>query len=946
MRRQAIPLALSAVLSVCALLALPAAAEMRRPVPASTLRDLAFSLDETRIGPQHQDLVAFRTEASPEVLGGFDRFLKEAGGDWVVIGDRLTGLPALAEGKGIPWIPGSANSLTAADIGMDAEAAGQDVPADLVARRALEFIVGHPEMFRVSASDLHLNEAGSGPFSDYLYFVDFRWSYAGIPVEGARLVFRLNHGNLVQFGQEYVSDSIAALDPNPSISVDTAWESLWGFVGGPLPLDHVIEPGRLLVVPVSTPQALTGLPVEPGKGLAYRLVYVLAFRRDGDVGTWQARVDAHTGEIVSFVDTNEYGVAHGGANPPSEKDRPFRFADLGGSYSDVNGLFSGSTATSSLKGKYVQIKDACGTISLSTATGDLNFGTSTSSDCGTPGFGGNGNTRASRNQYYMTTWANARARVYLPNNTWLNGSFTDNVNGEGQPCNAFWDGTNLNMFKTYSSGGYWCMNTGEDPGTGFHEWGHGFDQNDGGGPPDLGTGESDADTTAILQVHLSCFDNGSFKYLGRDLMCDGYGNACTACSGVREADYAQHTNAVPATPDQLVSGSAGYKCNKSSSYKGPCGYEGHCESEIITQAFWDLAARDLVAWGMDQATAWQHVDRLWYLSRPTASSAYSCPGVTTTDGCGVGSLFSVLRVVDDCDGNLANGTPHASAIYAAMNRHKIACSSVNNSDQQGCCPHIPPPALQGTVTNTALVLNWQSVSGASGYDVLRGEMSCTASFLKIASVSSGTTSYTDSGAIRGIPYFYRVQPTASTAACPGDVSNCAALTIKLAVSASADPSTGPVPLSVTFTAQAAAGTEPYTYTWDFGDGGAGSGSTAQHTYTTPNTYTAKVSVTDGKGETATGTVTVTATVAPPSVTSVTKAGSPFHLLVSGTNFHSSCTIKINGAAVPSTVYLSATSLEAQGGNTLKAMVPKGQTVQVTVTNNDDGGVSAPFSYKR
>jgi hypothetical protein len=325
---------------------------------------------------------------------------------------------------------------------------------------------------------------------------------------------------------------------------------------------------------------------------------------------------------------------------------------------------------------------------------------------------------------------------------------------------------------------------------------------------------------------------------------------------------------------------------------------------------------------------------------------YACPTTASTNGCGAGSTFSVFRVVDDCDGDLSNGTPHASAIYAAMNRHKIACTSVNNSDQQGCCQALPAPVVQGTVTATALVLNWQPVTGAAGYDVLRGEMSCEASYMKVASLSAGTTTYTDGGAIRGIPYYYRVQPTASTAACPGTVSNCAALAIKLAVTATASPSAGSVPLSVSFSAQAVAGTEPYTYTWDFGDGGAGAGQTASHTYSTPGTYTAKVTVKDKTNETATGTATVTATIQPPAVTSVTKAGSPFRLMISGSNFHQSCTVKINGAAVPTTVYRSATSVEAQKGAALKAMVPKGQTVQVTVTNNDDGGVSQPFSYTR
>ena len=45
-----------------------------------------------------------------------------------------------------------------------------------------------------------------------LYFVDFDWTYAGIPVEHAHISFRLNHGNLVQMGQENIAPSIDRLD--------------------------------------------------------------------------------------------------------------------------------------------------------------------------------------------------------------------------------------------------------------------------------------------------------------------------------------------------------------------------------------------------------------------------------------------------------------------------------------------------------------------------------------------------------------------------------------------------------------------------------------------------------------------------------------------------------------------------------------------------------------
>jgi hypothetical protein len=86
---------------------------------------------------------------------------------------------------------------------------------------------------------------------------------------------------------------------------------------------------------------------------------------------------------------------------------------------------------------------------------------------------------------------------------------------------------------------------------------------------------------------------------------------------------------------------------------------------------------------------------------------------------------------------------------------------------------------------------------------------------------------------------------------------------------------------------------------------------------------------------------------PPVITSIKAVTSPppLKLKVSGNNFHSGCTIKINGTAVPVTQFVNDTLVKAKGTG-LKTMVPKGVQVMVTVVNNDDGGVSASFPYTR
>jgi photosystem II stability/assembly factor-like uncharacterized protein len=87
-------------------------------------------------------------------------------------------------------------------------------------------------------------------------------------------------------------------------------------------------------------------------------------------------------------------------------------------------------------------------------------------------------------------------------------------------------------------------------------------------------------------------------------------------------------------------------------------------------------------------------------------------------------------------------------------------------------------------------------------------------------------------------------------------------------------------------------------------------------------------------------------VPPPVVKAVKAASSPFRLTLRGSNFHRSARVRINGHLVPKTACKGANSLVAKGGDVLKAMVPIGITVQIKVENDDDGGVSEPFSFTR
>ncbi len=723
------------------------------------LDSLTFHAERTWKTSHGKSLESVLNIVPSSILMDFERFNAASGGWWTMTFDTVTGKPQKYEG-GVPWIPGTGlgNSLTAADLGVtNLQASTNSIPVDIVSQKAMKFMEEYPELLGVDPGDLVLQKEASGPMLDYLYSLNYQWTYHGIPVENAHVGFYMNSGNLVMFGQDYISDSIKKLDPRPSITPEIAGEIMWSYLGEKQDINDVmIENGRLIVQPIVSEEVQNGVEYAPGTGMSYALVYIFVFQRKGVTGTLEARVDAHTGEMISFKDINAYGKIQGGVyktdkNPwQTDETMPLAFADYGsGVYADSAGLFAGTTGTSTLTGRPggsgmvggVDIVDNCGAISLAAdGTGLIDFGVSAGTDCTTPGVGGAGNTHSSRTQYYHVTNIKVKAFTYFPSNTWLQGVITDNVN-INDTCNAYWSGGatgNANFFR--SGGG--CGNTGELPGVSLHEVGHGWDYNDGNGfSPEGGTGEVYGDITAMLETHQSCAGGGFFMSYNPGCgtppsqdsnyhNCGGYGNCCLDCSGIREADYEKHATPTPATPNgfNLVNCPDGYSC------EGPCSRECHCENAPGTQAMWDLVVRDFTAspYNMDLATAWMYADKFWYASAANRLGAFVCGNNTST---AVGNMFNQFRVVDDCDGNLTNGTPHAAGIWAAFSRHQIGNSSAVNTDNDCGCTSLTTPVVSGTAGNQSANLTWPAVSGAASYDIYRNMTSCEAGYTKIGNTA-------------------------------------------------------------------------------------------------------------------------------------------------------------------------------------------------------------------
>ncbi|HEX6898646.1 MAG TPA: fibronectin type III domain-containing protein [Thermoanaerobaculia bacterium] len=746
---------------------------------AGSLDSLAF-VSERLSAPQALDPVDdVQSSLEPEVRDGWAAFRLGASDKWKAHIDRRTGRIDSAEGDGIPWVPGRGNGLDKSVLGGKAR---PDLSTlDTIARGFLPRV---SRLLGVDARSLALNQGRSGQPADHVWFVDYDVTLDGLVVEGARVVFRVNNGNLIQFGSENLPHRNARVQA-AKLSREAALAALESYVGGFSGADSFLDAGSLRLLPAAETDKASGEGFAFGRGRGLATVWQFTFRRDGDNGTWRAQVDAATGEILSFTDMNHYAQATGGAKVlGASTNLPVPFTNLSsGGFTNSAGVytFGGGTVTSSLAGQYVRISDNCGAISVTAnGAGDLVFGTSTGSDCTTPGFGGAGNTHSARTQYYHLNRAKEQARGWLPSNTWLNAQLTANVN-INLTCNAFWNGSTVNFYR--SGGG--CGNTGEIEGVSLHEYGHGLDTNDGSGSsPDNGTGETYGDWTAALGTHASCIGPGF-----RTSNCGGYGDACTSCTGVRDIDWGKHASNTPHT----VANYTQTRCPTSAiGYVGPCNREGHCESYISSEALWDFVNRDLPSPG--SGSAWTIADRLWYLSRSTATRAFTCTTSSspwTSNGCNTGSLWKTLRAVDDDDGNLANGTPHGGALFAAFNRHGIACTTDAGANVTfaGCAaPAAPAVSLTPGSNQVAVAL-----TGTGVFDVYRNEQGCNSGFVKIRNDATGA--FTDTTVANGFTYYYQVVAHPSgNEACASAPSACVSVT---PASAPCTPPAAPTGLTAT-----------------------------------------------------------------------------------------------------------------------------------------------------
>lgn len=630
-----------------------------------------------------------------------------------------------------------------------------------VPTRSLEEITALVGAFlRENAALLALDAAVLAPSADGTQSLDggrfvvvaFDVAPAGVPVLGARVVAVVSQGRLISV--HAVGTAPVTADPKPRIGDRRALDVALAAAG--MSIERLEDP---------LPPRLVFLPEDGGHRLAW-IVTLIA--RAGPLRL-VAHVDARDGALISLTDQTVSACAPTGGPPirralggvrTERADRPEReellpFVTAGSAVAGMDGTFvagafpyAGLLEGPGANASCVDCSTPAQPLAPAAVSGDVDFGSG-----GIDEIGNGLATPSDRAAFFHAEGTRRHAA------RWLDVPFTRNPvrihSNIDAACNAFWDGSSLNFFRT----SVLCANTGEIRGIVAHEWGHGLDHGDGQPASPLevdgATGEAVADVVAILRSRDACIGDSFFR---------GGGGPSAACSGVRDVDELAggHELGSPAT---LTTANAIARCPPSAYYRGPLGREGHCEGQIFGQAFWHLVQdlrtgrsyADGTPLAMDplsEEQAWDVAERLFYLSRPIMASY----APSHLQGIGMSAHDAFLLADDEGDG-IASGTPHAAAIDDAFAHHGITESGLAPPDTPDCVA--PADPVVGVVASgdpesglPALIVSWSDV-GTPGYRVLRADDPDDA-FLTRAVVGPGAGMFVDRGVLPGRAYRYRV----------------------------------------------------------------------------------------------------------------------------------------------------------------------------------------------
>lgn len=638
-----------------------------------------------------------------------------------------------------------------------------------IADGVIDFLSQHRDLLNIEIHEISDHLRISKYNEGKLIGVHAARHIAGIPVRGAFLNAIISHGKMILLGTQNWGDP--QLDLSPTLDVDTA-RQIAGTYSEPFQIQDDWDLPQLTLIVLDHPQ----------NAFEHRLAWSLR-PLFNEPGRFEVLVDAHNGELIAFQDTAHYThdpalrgtpaprtvsgsvlpLNNDGSDPTGvQQSYPMPFVDLhiGDDlfYTDSGGNLPyclDGEAMTALQGLYAHVNNGCGLIEES-SLGDLDLGTHSGSvDCDVPIEFSAGNSLAARTAYYEVNRMAEIARAHLPNNDWLHQEKLQiNVNIEPQ-CNAFATANSVNFYSAMQN----CGNSAYFAGIIAHEWAHAMDHNDGTSGMS-NPSEGIADAIAALRLNTSCIGE---NYLNTN--CSSYGDDCTDCTGVRDIDWNKRESGLPHDISWVTA-----NCPTGSDL-GPCGTNIYCESAVYAEAIWDLYTIDLPNfYGFDEVTARELTMRLTVLGSGGVSDWYQC--TQGEGGCLSDSGYLNFLAADDDDGDLGNGTPHMQAIYAAFNRHGIACSALTVTDS-GCddTPTVAPSVIP-TPLHQSVQLTWNAVTNADAYRIYRGEGVTNCDRAKVIVGEIEGTEFIDTGLRNGRTYHYTVVPMGTSDSCLGPGSNC------------------------------------------------------------------------------------------------------------------------------------------------------------------------------
>lgn len=448
--------------------------------------------------------------------------------------------------------------------------------------------------------------------SEGIRSVGFAQHHRGMPVLGGQISLRFKHDRLVMIGSE-AFPNVSVPSRSSTASDDTIDRAAQGW------LDRDVDGTRTATGSVEGPFVLP-IVDEASGALRYVEVFRTTATMERPASAWTIYLDAATGAPVARRQTLLFGTGQLLFDVPLRNPTGPRltapadqvFAEAAGNAVTTTdfGFFNFPGANSVVAATIDGVFASVTNEAGPEATTELPI-----ADGGTAVWQDDDEEVEAQLAAYVHTMRVKDFVRTLSDVDWLDDPIPVNVNIDDS-CNAFSDGNSINFFLRGSG----CENTALLSDVVYHEFGHSI--------------HSQSVIPGVGQFNVS-LSEGISDYLSATLTED---------SGLARGFFLGSDE--PLRDFDPVGSEFRWPEDRG---------EVHDEGRIIGGALWDL--RKIMQAKLGEVAGRQYTDRVWY--------------ETTRRAVDIPSMYPEALLLDDDDGNLANGTPNACEINAAYGPHGL-----------------------------------------------------------------------------------------------------------------------------------------------------------------------------------------------------------------------------------------------------------------------------------